>query len=142
MGLEAARLNLLFLLRIACVSPLEYNLSETLNTLRYGQRARSIRNRAEVNQVEVGWDDIEHLQTTVIKLRKELVVLKTIVGSAGKTSPSGKDEHDINAVPGIATNEELGKQLSRAKMVLADLQDEHDIVSSLPRNLKDEMSLF
>jgi hypothetical protein len=46
-----------FTVMIACVSPIEYNLNESLNTLKYGARARNIKNRAEVNEVEVGWDD-------------------------------------------------------------------------------------
>ncbi|GAA5911113.1 uncharacterized protein JCM6883_004273 [Sporobolomyces salmoneus] len=62
---------------IACVSPTEYNLSETLSTLKYANRARNIKNRAEINEVEVGWDDVEHLQRTILKLRAELSVIKS-----------------------------------------------------------------
>ena len=62
---------------IACVSPIEYNINETVNTLRYGARARSIKNRAEANQTEVGWDDLVHLQGLVVKLRKEMESLKS-----------------------------------------------------------------
>lgn len=65
-----------FTIMIACVSPIEYNLNETINTLRYGARARNIKNRAEANQTEVGWDDLVHLQGLVVKLRKELENLK------------------------------------------------------------------
>lgn len=57
---------------IACVSPIEYNVGETLSTLKYANRARNIKNRAEVNQAEVGWDDVDYLQKTVLKLRSEL----------------------------------------------------------------------
>lgn len=61
---------------IACVSPTEYNVSETINTLQYANRARNIKNKAELNQVEVGWDDVEYLQSQVMKLRKELSILR------------------------------------------------------------------
>ncbi len=115
--------------RIACVSPLEYNLSETLNTLRYGQRARSIRNRAEVNQIEVGWDDVEHLQNAVTKLRKELAVIKNLGGAGGKTTPGMEVETGIHVTSSLAIDEEMERQLLRAKMKLANLQGEHDIVS-------------
>ncbi|CAG8659243.1 1546_t:CDS:2, partial [Paraglomus occultum] len=49
-------------LMIACVSPAEYNLAETINTLKYANRARNIKNNAVVNQEESGWNDVEHLQ--------------------------------------------------------------------------------
>lgn len=37
-------------LMIACVSPADYNLEETISTLRYADRARHIRNKPIVNQ--------------------------------------------------------------------------------------------
>ncbi|SCV69289.1 BQ2448_2309 [Microbotryum intermedium] len=62
---------------IACVSPTELNLNESLSTVKYANRARNIKNRAEVNQIEAGWDDVEYLQRTLIKLRAELALLKS-----------------------------------------------------------------
>ena len=67
---------------VACVSPVELNLAETLNTLRYANRARNIKNRAELNEVEQGWDDIEYLQRTIVKLRGELSAIKDGDGAA------------------------------------------------------------
>lgn len=61
---------------IACVSPAEWNAGETINTLKYANRARNIKNRAVVNEKEDGWDDVEWLQGTVSRLRKELKVMK------------------------------------------------------------------
>jgi len=61
---------------IACVSPAEWNAGETINTLKYANRARNIKNRAVVNEKEDGWDDIEWLQGTIIRLRKEVKALK------------------------------------------------------------------
>ncbi|KAI0306797.1 hypothetical protein B0F90DRAFT_1808404 [Multifurca ochricompacta] len=49
-------------LMIACVSPAEWNAAETLNTLKYANRARNIKNRAIINEKEEGWDDVEWLQ--------------------------------------------------------------------------------
>ena len=63
-------------LMIACVSPAEWNAGETINTLKYANRARNIKNRAVVNEKEDGWDDVEWLQGTVIRLRKDLKALK------------------------------------------------------------------
>lgn len=98
---------------IACVSPIEYNVSETLNTLKYASRARNIRNSAKVNQVEAGWDDVEHLQNTVLKLRKQL----TETGGelkANSASPDSEDKH---------------KQSQKLLTRLAELQREHTEVS-------------
>lgn len=61
---------------IACVSPTEWNANETVNTLKYANRARNIKNRAVVNEKEEGWDDIEWLQGMVTRLRKDLKSLK------------------------------------------------------------------
>ncbi|KAJ6502076.1 kinesin domain-containing protein [Mycena sanguinolenta] len=63
-------------LMIACVSPAEWNVGETVNTLKYANRARNIKNSAVVNAREEGWDDVEWLQGTVRRLRTELKTLK------------------------------------------------------------------
>lgn len=76
---------------IACVSPTEWNVGETVNTLKYANRARNIKNRAVVNEKEDGWDDIEWLQGTITRLRKELKQLKegggvvaSVLGESGR----------------------------------------------------------
>ncbi|KDE06529.1 hypothetical protein MVLG_03178 [Microbotryum lychnidis-dioicae p1A1 Lamole] len=77
---------------IACVSPTELNLNESLSTVKYANRARNIKNRAEVHEIEAGWEDVEYLQRTLIKLRAELALLKAgtpppIVDADGRTPP-------------------------------------------------------
>ncbi|KAI8975459.1 P-loop containing nucleoside triphosphate hydrolase protein [Mycotypha africana] len=67
-------------LMIACVSPAESNLSETLNTLQYANRARNIKNKLEKNEMEE-WmvtDNIDLLRTTITKLKNELRLLKSM----------------------------------------------------------------
>jgi kinesin family protein 4/21/27 len=81
---------------IACVSPIEYNLNETINTLRYGARARNIKNRAEANRTEVGWDDLVHLQGLVVKLRKDLETIKR-AQSNGIESPGTPSSDEATA---------------------------------------------
>ncbi len=75
-----------YTLMIACVSPTEFNVSETVNTLQYANRARNIKNKAELNEQEIGWEDVDYLQGQVTKLRKELAVLKGSKGS-GQGAP-------------------------------------------------------
>ncbi|KZT09755.1 kinesin [Laetiporus sulphureus 93-53] len=76
-------------LMIACVSPAEWNVAETINTLKYANRARNIKNRVVVNEKEEGWDDLEWLQGTVMRLRRDLKGLKegggALNGSSGST---------------------------------------------------------
>lgn len=54
---------------LACVSPADINYTETLNTLKYANRARNIRNRATVNQ-EMG--EADRLKAQITRLKEEL----------------------------------------------------------------------
>ena len=76
---------------IACVSPAEWNVGETVNTLKYANRARNIKNRAVVNEKEEGWDDLEWLQNMVTRLRKEVKGLKE-GGASAIRSDTGEVE--------------------------------------------------
>lgn len=88
---------------IACVSPADSNLEETLNTLRYADRARKIKNKPIVN--------IDPTQAEVTRLRQqlqdamiELMKCKTVQGEGGgSSSPSEND----------AARKELSLVLSR-----------------------------
>lgn len=80
---------------IACVSAAEWNAAETVNTLKYANRARNIKNRAVINEKEEGWDDVEWLQGMVTRLRKEMKTIKdggsiTVSTSAGNSEGSGE----------------------------------------------------
>ncbi|PKC63831.1 P-loop containing nucleoside triphosphate hydrolase protein, partial [Rhizophagus irregularis] len=69
---------------IACVSPIEYNIKETVNTLEYAKHARKIKythinhqeDQVEEKEEEEGWNNLEHLQNLVLKLRSEIKALK------------------------------------------------------------------
>ncbi|KAI8989755.1 kinesin [Trametes punicea] len=79
-------------LMIACVSPAEWNANETINTLKYANRARNIKNHAVVNEKEEGWDDVEWLQGMVTRLRKELKAIKEGGGASLTASSSDLSE--------------------------------------------------
>lgn len=67
-------------LMIACVSPAEINLTETINTIKYAFRARNIRNKAERNEAEE-WmtsDNLDHLRSIISKLKSEVKTLKNV----------------------------------------------------------------
>lgn len=57
---------------IACVSPADYNLDETMSTLRYADRAKRIKNKPIVNQ-DPKAAEINRLNKLVQQLRMELV---------------------------------------------------------------------
>ncbi|KMQ85555.1 chromosome-associated kinesin kif4 [Lasius niger] len=59
-------------LMVACVSPADYNLDETLSTLRYADRARKIKNKPIVNQ-DSKVAEINRLNKIVQELRLLLV---------------------------------------------------------------------
>ncbi|KAG5900429.1 hypothetical protein JTB14_029315 [Gonioctena quinquepunctata] len=59
-------------LMIACVSPADYNIDETLSTLRYADRARKIKNKPIVNQ-DVKVAEINELKKTIQQLRLQIL---------------------------------------------------------------------
>ncbi|KAL0122222.1 hypothetical protein PUN28_007163 [Cardiocondyla obscurior] len=59
-------------LMVACVSPADYNLDETLSTLRYADRARKIKNKPIVNQ-DPKIAEINRLNKLIQELRLALV---------------------------------------------------------------------
>ncbi|KAI6045585.1 kinesin-domain-containing protein [Pisolithus marmoratus] len=101
---------------IACVSPTEWNVGETVNTLKYANRARNIKNRVTVNEKEDGWDDIEWLQGTVTRLRKELKQLK----DGGAIVPPGSHE------PGAHISESTESPNKRMLQQMSELQNNYE----------------
>jgi hypothetical protein len=61
-------------LLITC-SPHIFNVEETISTLKFGQRAKTIKNSVSVNKQR----SVEELNAIIIKLNKELAVLKEYV---------------------------------------------------------------
>ncbi|KAI4256556.1 MAG: hypothetical protein L6R42_006152 [Xanthoria sp. 1 TBL-2021] len=57
---------------IACVTPAEFHLSETLNTVHYAQRARAIQTKPQIQQVS---DDSDK-QSIIERLRAEVAFLR------------------------------------------------------------------
>ncbi|EAU88724.2 kinesin [Coprinopsis cinerea okayama7 len=101
-------------LMIACVSPAEWNAGETINTLKYANRARNIKNRAVVNEKEEGWDDVEWLQNTILRMRKELKALK----EGGTIPVSERDSDALEA----ASNSRLTAQMTELQNNYEDLR--------------------
>lgn len=62
---------------IACVTPPEFHLSETLNTVQYAQRARAIQSKPRIQQVEEG-----DKQAIIDRLKAEVAFLREQIRSA------------------------------------------------------------
>ena len=71
---------------IACVSPADINYEETLNTLRYANRARNIRNKPVVNR--------DPNAAQISQLRQQLSAARAEIGSL-KRRLTGKDDTQL-----------------------------------------------
>ncbi|XP_013147803.1 PREDICTED: chromosome-associated kinesin KIF4-like isoform X3 [Papilio polytes] len=89
---------------VACVSPADYNLDETVSTLRYADRARRIRNKPVINQ-DAKAAEIIRLNNLVNELRLQLV---------GKLPTVSEN-----------SNEQLKEELEMEKAKYADLLKKH-----------------
>ncbi|CAG8470796.1 13042_t:CDS:2 [Cetraspora pellucida] len=119
-------------LMIACVSSSESNVNETINTLKYANRARNIKNSISINQEESGWNDLEHLQSLVLKLRSEIKTLKTSNSSnstnssnscRSSTYSSGRKDQLVHLQRSYS---ELSQKYAKTSAELAMHQDNSD----------------
>ncbi|KAI0928992.1 hypothetical protein AcV5_006383 [Taiwanofungus camphoratus] len=117
-------------LMIACVSPTEWNVGETINTLKYANRARNIKNRAVVTEKEEGWDDMEWLQGMVTRLRKDLKTIKEGGGGASTEHLEGAGKKVLAQMAELQNNYEnmrekfveRTEELTRLRRELAEKQ--------------------
>lgn len=86
---------------IACVTPAEFHLSETLNTVQYAQRARAIQSKPRIQQVS---DDSDK-QAVIERLRAEVSFLRLQIRStegaerrvgAPQERPDRQNEREID----------------------------------------------
>ncbi|KAF7722635.1 hypothetical protein EC973_002907 [Apophysomyces ossiformis] len=106
-------------LMIACASPAGHNISETLNTLQYANRARNIKNKVERNEVEewMTTDNLELLRSMIAKLKNELRLFKSGI-NAGHL---GREQDEMDSTPAAPTAD-MDQLYHEQRMVIADLQ--------------------
>ncbi|SAL97756.1 hypothetical protein [Absidia glauca] len=122
-------------LMIACASPVEFNISETLNTLQYANRARNIKNRSEKNQVEewMTTDNLELLRTLIGKLKNEVNYLKSTSATASTAAARGimsssatidgfDDDDDDDDRHMDFEHQDADQLLQEHRLIIADLQ--------------------
>ncbi|XP_017256133.1 kinesin-like protein KIN-12D [Daucus carota subsp. sativus] len=102
---------------IANVSPSVCSAAETLNTLKFAQRAKLIQNNAVVNEDSSG--DVTALQNQIRILKEELLALKrqnvsrslsfgsTIVGDARQNNGSAEGMHSTDDMLGLESKSSL-----------------------------------
>ena len=75
---------------IACVTPAEFHLSETLNTVQYAQRARAIQTKPQIQAVSDEGDK----QALIDRLRAEIQFLRDQIRSSNGTGRGNSQELD------------------------------------------------
>ncbi|KAJ5832512.1 hypothetical protein N7474_000823 [Penicillium riverlandense] len=116
---------------IACVTPAEFHLSETLNTVQYAQRARAIQSKPRIQQIADEGDKqalIERLKAEVAFLRQQI---RNSEGSGRREAGSPerserKNEREINLQNQLLDVQESYNALSQrhAKLISAMANDD------------------
>ncbi|XP_074019658.1 kinesin-like protein KIF21B [Numenius arquata] len=107
---------------IACVSPSDRDFMETLNTLKYANRARNIKNKVVVNQDKTS-QQISALRAEIARLQMELMEYKAgkrVIGDDGSEGYS--DLFRENAM--------LQKENSALRMRVKAMQEAIDAINS------------
>lgn len=84
-------------LMIACISPCDRDFIETLNTLKYANRTRNIKNKIVINQDSAS-RQIEMLHNTIAKLQRELTQYRSGLNlPTGGTMTSMMEYEQLNS---------------------------------------------
>uniref|UniRef100_A0A4W6E4V5 Kinesin family member 21A n=1 Tax=Lates calcarifer TaxID=8187 RepID=A0A4W6E4V5_LATCA len=115
---------------IACISPSDRDFMETLNTLKYANRARNIKNKVMVNQDRAS-QQISALRTEIARLQMELMEYKTGKRMVGEDGVEGlndlvhensmlQTENNHLRVRVKAMQETIDAQRARLTQILSD----------------------
>ncbi|XP_076446385.1 chromosome-associated kinesin KIF4A-like isoform X13 [Babylonia areolata] len=96
-------------LMVACVSPADSNMEETLNTLRYADRARKIKNKPVINR-DPQSDEILRLRQVVQSLQNQLLQ------KGGGSSDMAVDTTCVKAA-GVGAEQELTRLAERTSLL-------------------------
>jgi kinesin family protein 4/21/27 len=114
---------------IACVTPAEFHLSETLNTVQYAQRARAIQSKPRIQQVEEG-----DKQAIIDRLKAEVAFLREQIRSAER---SGGDRRTL--APGERSERQSEREVELQNQLL-DAQENYTALSQRHAKLIAEMA--
>lgn len=113
---------------IACVTPAEFHLSETLNTVQYAQRARNIQSKPKIQQIDDGADK----QAIIERLRTEIAFLRQQIRSAesGDRRPGMMSER----------GDRLNEREDELQNQLLDIQESYNALSQRHAKLISELT--
>ncbi|KAH9758156.1 kinesin-like protein KIN-4A [Citrus sinensis] len=117
---------------IACISPADINAEETLNTLKYANRARNIQNKPIVNR--------DPMSTEMLKMRQQLEFLQAELCARGGGSSSDEVQVLKERIAWLeAANEDLCRELHEYRSRCTDVeQRETDAQDGSPCPLKSD----
>lgn len=114
---------------IACVTPAEFHLSETLNTIQYAQRARAIQSKPRIQQVT----DESDKQAVIDRLKAEVAFLRQQLHSA--------EENDRHmAPPRERSSERRNEKEMDLQNQLLDAQESYNALSQRHAKLISDMA--
>ncbi|KAI1812012.1 kinesin-domain-containing protein [Poronia punctata] len=114
---------------IACVTPAEFHLSETLNTVQYAQRARAIQSKPRIQQVEDG-----DKQAIIERLKAEVAFLREQIRSSER---SGGERRNVSA---SERSERQNERETELQNQLLDTQENYNTLSQRHAKLIAEMA--
>lgn len=112
---------------ITC-SPSEYNLAETISTLRFGERAKKIKNMAKINRemtVAELTRELERANKKIALFERRIKTLEMLIVEKGFDLPEDDDEEEAKA------QEKKKKELEQAarKKIMDSYEDGGDEMS-------------
>ncbi|CAK7197476.1 hypothetical protein SEUCBS139899_000123 [Sporothrix eucalyptigena] len=116
---------------IACVTPAEFHLSETLNTVQYAQRARAIQSKPRIQQVEEG-----DKQAIIDRLKAEVAFLREQIRSAAANNSPG----ERRVLSATERSERQGEREVEMQNALLDAQENYTALSQRHAKLIAEMA--
>jgi chromosome segregation ATPase len=116
---------------IACVTPAEFHLSETLNTVQYAQRARAIQSKPRIQAVEEG-----DKQAIIDRLKAEVAFLREQIRSAER----GGGERRTLATGGSERPERHNEREVELQNQLLDSQENYTALNQRHAKLIAEMA--
>lgn len=113
---------------IACVTPAEFYLSETLNTIQYAQRARAIQSKPRIQQIS---DDSDK-QALIDRLRAEVSFLRDQIRSSERGDRLGQSSQD--------RSEKQNEREMELHSHLLDIQENYATLSQRHAKLMSELT--
>lgn len=112
---------------VACVSPAEKSLEETLSTLKFAQRAKLVRNTATLNELTTG--NVAELQEELVHLRAQVAKMAAREAAAAAGAAMSARTAQLEALladaarQSAAVTSQLTADAEQAKTKAASLED-------------------